>query len=467
MNVNDTDITTSILSQSGYQIVDNAKDAEIVLLMTCAIRDNAEQKVWTKLYELAKAKKKGQLKSFGLLGCMAERLKTKVLEQLPTIDVIAGPDTYRALPKLLAINNLTGQNAVNVLLSLDETYDDILPQFDTNKPPTSSFVSITRGCNNMCSYCIVPFTRGRERSRKIETIINEVKHHISNGVKEITLLGQNVNSYRDFSQTEDATLNDDKIKLAHGFKTIYKLKSGGIGFETLLDEVAQIDPNVRIRFTSPHPKDFNDEVIDVISKHPNIAKGLHMPAQSGSDLVLERMRRGYTKQAYLDLVARIRKQIPDCAINSDFICGFCDETEQDHLETLDLVEKVGYHIAYIFAYSMREKTHAHHHLNDNVPDNVKIRRLTELNEIYRKILTQFNKKALNTNQLILVEGVSKKSNSELYGRNEANQKVIIPASKGKMTFKPGDFLNVHITDCTSMTLMGDPVEKTTITEFYS
>ncbi|KAI2801998.1 CDK5 regulatory subunit associated protein 1 [Blomia tropicalis] len=463
MNVNDTEIASTILEKSGYEMIDSIDKAEIIFLMTCAIRENAELKVWHKLRELERAKRLGTIKQFGLLGCMAERLKSKVLEDIPAIDIIAGPDSYRHLPKLLAVNSLTGQNAINVLLSLDETYSDVLPNVAADR--ISSFVSITRGCNNMCSYCIVPYTRGRERSRRMDSILKEVEHFINNGVKEIVLLGQNVNSYRDLSSESTDSSSSETIKLADGFRTIYKLKTGGIGFDILLDQVAQIDPNVRIRFTSPHPKDFNDNVIEVIARHPNIANGLHMPAQSGSDHVLERMRRGYTKQAYLDLVDRIRLAIPDCAINSDFICGFCGETNDDHRQTLDLMERVGYNIAYIFAYSMRDKTYAHHHLNDDVPHEVKITRLTELNQLYRTRLLELNRKLIGTDQLILLEGVSKKSDQELYGRNEAGSKVIIPSMNG-VQFKIGDFVRVRISDSSSVTLRAEPIGKTSITEFY-
>lgn len=432
--------------------------------MTCAIRENAENKVWHKLKELERAKRSGTLQKFGLLGCMAERLKTKVLEEIPTIDIIAGPDSYRHLPKLLAVNSLTGQNAVNVLLSLDETYDDVIPQ---NTSRTSAYVSITRGCNNMCSYCIVPYTRGRERSRSMETILREVQHYTDAGVKEIILLGQNVNSYRDFNE-ETALGHPEQVKLASGFKTIYKLKSGGIGFDVLLDQVAQVNPDVRIRFTSPHPKDFNDDLIEVIAKHANIAKGLHMPAQTGSNAVLGRMRRGYTREAYISLVDRIRQAIPNCPINSDFIVGFCGETEDDHLETLDLVERVGYTVAYIFAYSMREKTHAYHHFEDDVPADVKIGRLKQLNERYREVALRLNRRLVGSRQLILVEGVSKRSDEALYGRNEANQKVIIPkvTDEGE-TIEVGHFVDTRIVDCTSMTLLGEPIAKSSITRFYA
>lgn len=445
--------------------------------MTCAIRENAELKVWHKLRELESIKKQGNLKKFGLLGCMAERLKTKVLEDIPTIDIIAGPDSYRHLPKLIAINSLTGQNAVNVLLSLDETYSDVMPK---STSPNSAYVSITRGCNNMCSYCIVPFTRGRERSRPINTILKEVEHFSNSGVKEITLLGQNVNSYRDFNSSSEIYSQDIKQQtvLADGFKTIYKLKSGGLGFDVLLDKVAQINPDIRIRFTSPHPKDFNDDVLEVIAKHNNIANGIHLPIQSGSNLVLERMRRGYTKEAYLNLVKRIYDIIPEMGLSSDFICGFCGETEDDHLQTLEVMNKVGYYVAYIFAYSMRDKTHAYHHLNDDIPQEVKIKRLMEVNNVYRQISKNLNQSLIGKRQLLLLEGESKKSKDFLYGRNEANQKVIIPKQDFLQQDEPnntifdlkydvGDFVEVEITDCTSMTLFAEPIRRTTISEFYN
>lgn len=412
----------------------------------------------------------GQLRKYGLLGCMAERLKAKIVEQLPSIDVVAGPDSYRHLPKLLAINSLHGQSAINVLLSLDETYADIIPR---NQSKHSAFVSITRGCNNMCSYCIVPFTRGRERSRSIDSILKEVENKIDSGVKEIILLGQNVNSYRDYSvhnlsndEDKNQTLNESQSPLADGFQTLYRSKPGGAGFDQLLRQVAGLDPNVRIRFTSPHPKDFNDSVLRVIADHPNIAKGLHLPVQSGSNFVLERMRRGYTRDAYLQLVKRIRHYIPNCGLSSDFICGFCDETDDDHRQTVDIIQNVGYYIAYIFAYSMRDKTYAYHHLNDNVPQSIKIQRLIELNQVYRQLSTEMNRQLIGQRQLILVEGVSKKSPQQLYGRNEANQKVIIP-KLSNVNYMIGDFLDVEIIDYTPVTLMARPIRRTSITEFYT
>ncbi|UXI22198.1 alpha-B-crystallin [Sarcoptes scabiei] len=471
MNLNDTEIASSILEQYNYNLVDEIDQAEIILLMTCAIRENAENKVWDKLRKFSKQKKSGKLKKFGLLGCMAERLKSKVLDSIPNIDIVAGPDSYRFLPKLLAINSITGQSAINVLLSIDETYDGVMPKSSSK---LSSLISITRGCNNMCSYCIVPYTRGQERSRSMDSILKEVECKIREGAKEIVLLGQNVNSYRDFKENSEQRAAPS---LADGFRTIYKLKSGGIGFDVLLDQVAKIDPNVRIRFTSPHPKDFNDDVIDVIAKHSNIAKGLHLPAQSGSNRVLERMRRGYTKEAYLNLVKKIRERIPDCAINSDFICGFCGETDNDHRETLDLITKVGYLISYIFAYSMRDKTYAYHHLKDDVPEEIKIKRLIELNELYRRESFRLNQAMIGQEQLILLEGVSSKSTNDLYGRNEANQKVIVPkrfkrtdndlnASENDFHYDVGDFVVVRIYDSTPITLLGKPIRSSTIQEFY-
>lgn len=280
MNVNDTEIAARILRDHNYHIVTEIDDAQIVFLMTCAIREGAEQKIWNRLKYLRREKRKGSIHQIGLLGCMAERLKTRALEKEKLLDIIAGPDSYRDLPKLLAINNATGQNAVNVLLSMDETYADVMPTVVDAKSKTSAFVSIMRGCENMCSYCIVPFTRGKERSRPVDSILREVDALQSAGVREIILLGQNVNSYRDKSASCDS-----EVSLSRGFKTVYKPKAGGLTFDILLDKVAQVNPEVRIRFTSPHPKDFPDEVLHIINKHPNICKNLHLPAQSGSDQV--------------------------------------------------------------------------------------------------------------------------------------------------------------------------------------
>lgn len=360
MNVNDTQIAQKILAEHNYTLVDSLREAQVVLLMTCSIREGAEQKIWTRLRTLKKLKTSDTSKvtQIGLLGCMAERLKTKLLDHDKLVDVVCGPDAYRDLPKLLAINNVTGQNAVNVLLSLDETYADVMPTVAVGqghssdiKDSKSVFISIMRGCDNMCTYCIVPFTRGKERSRPLDSIVDEVRQVAAQGVKEVTLLGQNVNSYRDKSVAEAET---NTISLPAGFSTVYKPKRGGRTFDVLLEQVALADPEVRIRFTSPHPKDFADEVISVIKKYPNVCKCIHIPAQSGSNQVLERMRRGYTREAYMELIDRIRQRIPGVAFTSDFISGFCGETEADHELTLDLIERVKYNFVYFFPYSMRE-----------------------------------------------------------------------------------------------------------------
>lgn len=435
--------------------------------MTCAIRENAETKIWDKLKELSSLKRKGKIRQIGLLGCMAERLKTKLLERDKSVDIIVGPDSYRDLPKLLAINTITGQNAVNVLLSLDETYSDIMPTMTTSS--MSAFVSIMRGCDNMCSYCIVPFTRGRERSRSIDSIIDEVKQLSSLGIKEVTLLGQNVNSYRDLSHESKSC-----VSLVPGFKTVYKPKSGGLTFDILLEEVAKVDPEMRIRFTSPHPKDFPDQVLRVIKSHSNIAKNIHLPAQSGSNQVLERMRRGYTREAYFDLVDRIRHVIPNCTLSSDFICGFCGETQSEHNDTIDLLNRVRYNTAFTFAYSMRERTHAFYKLSDDVPNDVKISRLNEVNQLYRELALDINKSLVGKEQIILIEGQSKKSQNDLYGRNEANLKVIVKKSSipqindsnDLRPISPGDYVVVRIEDCSSITLIGKPICRTTLSDYY-
>lgn len=357
MNVNDTQIASKILEDHNYQVVASVDDSpHHIFLMTCSIREGAEQRIFTRLHQLNKMRiHSDSLKSIGLLGCMAERLKTRLLESKNSkVDIICGPDAYRDLPKLIAVNRLSGMNAVNVLLSLDETYPDVIPSFQSSLTK-SAFVSIMRGCDNFCTYCIVPFTRGKERSRPIESIVEEVKIAVnSNGIKEITLLGQNVNSYRDTTSLDSDASTE--VNMSPGFKTIYKPKSGGLTFDRLLDSVARVNPDVRIRFTSPHPKDFPDSVLHVIKNHRNICKCIHLPFQSGSDAVLDRMHRGYTQKSYLDLVTRIKDMFGDdgIAFSTDIICGFCGETEEDHQETLHVVNTVKFNYAYIFAYSMRE-----------------------------------------------------------------------------------------------------------------
>ncbi|TNM88373.1 hypothetical protein fugu_004627 [Takifugu bimaculatus] len=373
MNVNDTEIAWSILQKKGYQRTLELSQADVVLLVTCSIREKAEQTIWNRLQQLTAMKKK-RLKSqspmkIGILGCMAERLKMEVLEREKLVDILAGPDAYRDLPRLLAVAD-GGQQASNVLLSLEETYADIMPVHHAPQG-YSAYVSIMRGCDNMCTYCIVPFTRGRERSRPVGSVLEEVRMLSDQGVKEVTLLGQNVNSYRDTSQQQFC--GTELTQLSRGFKTIYRTKLGGLRFSDLLDHVSRIDPDMRIRFTSPHPKDFPDEVLQLIAERKNICKQIHLPAQSGSSKILKAMRRGYTRETYLDL-----------------------------------------------------KTQAFHRLQDDVPAEVKQRRLEECISVFREEAARVNGALIGSTQLVLVEGQSKRSADELCGRTDGNTKVIFP-----------------------------------------
>ncbi|XP_014601693.1 PREDICTED: CDK5RAP1-like protein isoform X2 [Polistes canadensis] len=475
MNVNDTEVIWSILKNHGYQLTNDVKNANIILLVTCAIRDGAEQKIWNKLFHLCHMKKKYKGKAplkIGLLGCMAERLKHKILEKEKLVDVIAGPDSYKDLPRLLAQTDK--ETAINVLLSLDETYADILPvRLHSNS--VSAFVSIMRGCDNMCTYCIVPFTRGRERSRPIDSIVNEIQHLSDEGIKEIILLGQNVNSYRDLSQSDFYTPSSSETNLARGFKTVYKNKKGGLRFSDLLDKVSQINPEMRIRFTSPHPKDFPDEVLELIAERPNISRQLHLPAQSGNSAVLERMRRGYTREAYIDLVHHVRDILPDVALSSDFIVGFCGETEEEFQDTLSLIELVKYNTAFLFAYSMREKTTAHRRYKDDVEESVKADRLCRIIEVYKKEAEMLNNMYIGQKQLVLVESVSRKCDEKLQGRNSKNLRILLPCatipidehSTITKQIEAGDYVVVKIIKSNYLTLMGDPLYHSTISDFAS
>ncbi|RZF44191.1 hypothetical protein LSTR_LSTR003831 [Laodelphax striatellus] len=401
MNVNDTDIVWSILKAAGFEKTNTISDADVILVMTCAIREGAENKIWSRLTVLRRMKKQLNVK-IGVLGCMAERLKHQLIEKEKSVDLVAGPDSYRDLPRLLALTE-NNQSAVNVLLSLDETYADVMPT-RLNEDSVTAFVSIQRGCDNMCTYCIVPFTRGRERSRPVESIVAEVQKFSDEGVKEVTLLGQNVNSYRDTSVTTHSMCSESN--LAKGFGTVYKSRKGGLRFAELLDRVSRVNPELRIRFTSPHPKDFPDEVLHLIAERNNVCNNLHMPVQCGNNRVLEMMRRGYTREAYLDLIRNVRSIIPDVALSSDFICGFCSETEEEFQDTLQLIEEVKFTNAYLFAYSLRQKTPAHRKFKDDVEPSVKTRRLIEMSNLYRKIRTEENKKLHGQIHLVLVEGTS-------------------------------------------------------------
>ncbi|KAK5913084.1 hypothetical protein CesoFtcFv8_002901 [Champsocephalus esox] len=404
----------------------------------------------------------------GILGCMAERLKTELLEREKLVDVLAGPDAYRDLPRLLTVAD-GGQQASNVLLSLEETYADIMPVHHTTHG-NSAFVSIMRGCDNMCTYCIVPFTRGRERSRPISSILEEVRMLSDQGVKEVTLLGQNVNSYRDAS--EHQLCSSGATRLSEGFQTVYRRKEGGLRFSDLLDRVSRIDPDMRVRFTSPHPKDFPDEVIHLIAERGNICTQIHLPAQSGSSKVLKAMRRGYTREAYLDLVQNIRRIVPEVSLSSDFISGFCGETEEDHLQTLSLIREVGYNVGFLFAYSMRKKTQAYHRLEDDVPAEVKQRRLQECITVFRERATRVNAALVGSKQLVLVEGESKRSANDLSGRTDGNTKVIFPkeevavqsAESNRAPISAGDYVLVEILSANSQSLRGRALSHSSLRE---
>ncbi|KZC10330.1 CDK5RAP1-like protein [Dufourea novaeangliae] len=473
MNVSDTEVIWSILKSHGYKKTDNLEDANIVLLITCSIRDHAEQKIWYKLDYLNSIRKKKKFPmKIGLLGCMAERLKDKILEKNKLVDVIAGPDSYKDLPRLLSISE--NKAAINVVLSFDETYADITP-VRLNKDSTSAFVTIMRGCDNMCTYCIVPFTRGRERSRPVDSIVKEIQSLSDEGVKEVMLLGQNVNSYRDTSYSEFYMANNAETHLVKGFKTVYKNKKGGRRFCDLLDEVSRINPDMRIRFTSPHPKDFPDEVLQLIADRPNICNEIHLPAQSGNSMVLERMRRGYTREAYLDLVHRIRDILPNVCLSSDFITGFCGETEEEFQDTLSLIQLVKYNRAFLFGYSMREKTTAHRRFKDDVEPAEKIKRIERMSATYRPIAEELNKSRIGRLQLVLIEGVSKRSDECLQGRNEGNIRVVVPTmdiptekySDIKRPIKSGDYVVVEVQDANSNTIMGTPIYHSSITKYSS
>ncbi|XP_023174270.1 CDK5RAP1-like protein [Drosophila hydei] len=474
MNTNDTEVVWSILKEHGYQRSEDVTNADVVMLVTCAVRDGAEQKIWNRLRHLRALKERRGTKRHPLqltiLGCMAERLKERLLEQEQCVDVIAGPDSYKDLPRLLGVARHYGNSAINVLLSLDETYADVMPVRLNSDSPTA-FVSIMRGCDNMCTYCIVPFTRGRERSRPLKSIVHEVQTLQEQGVKEVTLLGQNVNSYRDRSSEYSTKALGNT---APGFSTVYKPKTGGLPFSVLLQSVAEAVPEMRIRFTSPHPKDFSDEVLHVIRDYPNVCKQLHLPAQSGNTAVLTRMRRGYSREAYLQLVAHIREILPNVGLSSDFICGFCGETEAEFEDTISLIESVRYNVAFLFAYSMREKTTAHRRYVDDVPTEVKTARLKRMVQTFRDGATQLHKRFEGQEQLILIEGKSKRSDSYWFGRNDANIKVIVPAASlpstnttdGAKDINVGDFVVARIVESNSQVLKGIPLHVSSIVHYH-
>jgi tRNA-2-methylthio-N6-dimethylallyladenosine synthase len=436
MNFSDSEIVASILNKEGFTTTQHFEEADLIFLNTCSIRENAENKVRQRLQDFKKIKKNKPGALIGVLGCMAERLKTKFLEEEKIVDLVVGPDAYRDLPQLIETAE-GGQKAVNVILSKDETYADITPvRVGTNG--VSAFISITRGCDNMCSFCVVPFTRGRERSRDPESIVKEAEELFANGYREVTLLGQNVDSY---------------IWTGGGLKKeilTEEQKNNAVNFAQLMEKVAQVSPELRIRFSTSHPKDMTDEVLHVMAKYDNICKYIHLPVQSGSTAVLERMNRGYTREWYLGRIEAIRRIIPGCGISTDIITGFCGETEEDHQQTLSLMREVKYDFAYMFAYSERPKTLAERKFKDDVPEEVKKRRLTEVVSLQQENSAFHTHNAVGKTMKVLVEGFSKKSDEMFCGRNTQNTTVVFP--KGNLS--KGDYVNVKIERCTTTTLIG-------------
>jgi len=433
MNFSDSEIVASILNKEGFGATRHAEEADLIFINTCSIREKAEQTVRKRLTEFRKLKeeKKGML--VGVLGCMAERLKSKFLEEEKLVDIVVGPDAYRSLPTLVDEAE-GGQKAVNVLLSRDETYADISPvRLDSNG--VSAFVSIMRGCNNMCSFCVVPFTRGRERSRDAESIINECKDLFERGYSEVTLLGQNVDSY-------SLPLPPSQGRGTEQFFT----------FAMLLEKIAQIAPELRVRFSTSHPKDITDDVLHTMTKYENICKYIHLPVQSGSTKILQLMNRTYTREWYMAKVDRIRKIMPDCGISSDIIAGFCTEDEQDHQDTLSIMEYSRYDMSYMFVYSERPGTLAERRFKDDVPEEVKKRRLVEIVELQNRLSLESNRKDIGKTFKILIEGDSKRSDKDWMGRNSQNKVVVF--AKEDYQLKKGDYVNVKVEDCTQATLLG-------------
>ncbi|CAH0995667.1 tRNA-2-methylthio-N(6)-dimethylallyladenosine synthase [Emticicia aquatica] len=431
MNFADSEIVASIMRQNDFATTSKIEEAELILLNTCAIRENAEQKVRHRLQHLIPFKNKRKNVKIGILGCMAERLKTKLLEEEKIVDMVVGPDAYRDLPNL--INEVEeGHKAVNVFLSREETYADITPiRLDSNG--VTAFISIMRGCDNMCSFCVVPYTRGRERSRDAHSIVKEATDLFNQGYKEVTLLGQNVDSYK-------WKANEDETSI--------------VTFANLLEMVAQINPDLRVRFSTSHPKDITDEVLYTIKKYDNVCKYIHLPAQSGSSRILELMNRTYDREWYMARIDRIREILgEECGISQDMIAGFCTETEEDHQETLSLLDYVKYDYGYMFAYSERPNTPAAKKLKDDVPNEVKSRRLAEIIARQREHSFERNQLSLGKVHKVLVEGFSKRSENDLSGRNDQNKMVIFPREH----FKKGDYVNVLVTDCSSGTLKGHAV----------
>ena len=424
MNVGDTEIVVSVMQAEGYVYTDRIDEADIILINTCSIRDNAEQRIWGRLAEMKRLRRAKPSLLVGIIGCMAERLKEQLLEGPCGVDIVAGPDAYRDLPRLVREAE-SGGKGVNVLLSTEETYAEIAPvRLDRNG--VSAFVSIMRGCNNFCSYCVVPYTRGRERSRDAETVLAEVRSLFENGYREVTLLGQNVNSYR----------------------------TGEVDFPELMRRAASVSPLLRVRFATSHPKDMSDRLLETMASMPNICRSIHLPAQSGATSMLERMNRKYTREGYLDRIAAIRRYLPDCSITTDLIAGFSGETEEEHAATLSLMREVGYDFAYMFKYSERPGTFAQRHLPDNVPDAVKSRRLSEIIALQNELGLAAYRRNVGREFEVLVDGPSKRDAGKLSGRTSQNKVVVFDRG----THGVGDYVRVRITGCTAATLFGEALD---------
>lgn len=436
MNVSDSEIVAAVLREEGFGLTRNPEAADVVLLNTCAIRENAEQKVRHRLdYFRAQKRKRNEALTIGVLGCMAERLRTRLLEQERLVDLVVGPDAYRDLPRLLHETDETGQAAVNVQLSREETYADVAPvRYDTNG--VSAFVSIMRGCDNMCAFCVVPFTRGRERSRPAASILAECAALVEQGYKEVTVLGQNVNSYR---YDHDGTTVD---------------------FAELLYRISLLASDFRIRYATSHPKDCSDDLLHVHRERPNVCNYLHLPVQHGNTAVLRRMRRTYTRDEYLDLIDRARAICPGLSLSTDIIAGFCGETEAEHRDTLSLMERVRYDHAFMFVYSERPETYAARKYTDDVPADVKKRRLSEIIRLQNRLSLENNRREVGRVHTVLAEGPSKRSDDQLCGRADSNKMVVFD----RQDFEKGQYVRVRITGCTSATLLGEPVGVTTLAE---
>ncbi|MCB9257924.1 MAG: tRNA (N6-isopentenyl adenosine(37)-C2)-methylthiotransferase MiaB [Ignavibacteriales bacterium] len=429
MNVADTEIVQGILANKGYDLTEDINNADVVLLNTCSIRENAEQRIYGRLGNIKTLKTGKPNLVIGILGCMAERLRTDLVEDKKIVDLVVGPDEYRRLPEFID-TAFAGEKGIGVKLSKTETYDDLIP-FRANDDGLSAWISVMRGCDKFCTFCVVPFTRGRERSRSLESVVNEVKQLSNQGYKEVTLLGQNVNSYDD----------------------------NGRDFADLLAAVAVVDRNVRVRFSTSHPQDFSDKLLYTISEHPNLCNYIHLPVQSGSNRILELMNRTYSIEHYLTIIEKARKIIPGVSFSTDIISGFPTETYEDHLATLEVMRQVRYDGAYMFKYSPREGTKAYR-MNDDVDEETKSKRLTEIIDEQQKISFEINQELIGKEEVILIEGFSKKSNEFLAGRTDTNKVAIIPAEQN---IEKGDYVKVKITKATSGTLFADVLKKVDLT----